>query len=324
MMRRIALVMFATGIAIAAPLAVTQAQTYPIRPVRVVSPFPPGSSADFTSRLFAPGLSELLGQQFVIDNRPGAAGNIGGELVARAAPDGYTLLTAPGSLAANAAIQKKRPFDLTRDFEAVSLLTSAPHVLAVRPTLPAKSIKELIALAKARGGQLTYASTGVGSASHLTMELFKLASGITYIHVPYKGSANTVPDLIGGHVDMTTSSIIALLPHIKAARIRALGITSPQRSPVAPELPTIAESGYPGFEAETWAAILGPAGMPAQIVALLNATIAKIVKMPDIADRIAAQGAAPRMGTPDQARAFIKAELAKWEKVVAAAGIRSE
>jgi tripartite-type tricarboxylate transporter receptor subunit TctC len=304
--------------------AAAGAQTYPIRPVRLVAPFPPGSSADFTSRLFAPGLSELLGQPFIVDNRPGAAGNIGGELVARAAPDGYTLLTAPGSLAANASFYKKRTFDLVRDFAAVSLLISAPHALAVRLSIPAKSIKELIALAKSRPGQLTYASTGVGSASHLTMEFFRLASGITYIHVPYKGSANTVPDLIGGQVDMTTSSLIALLPHIKAGRIRALGITSPRRSPVAPDLPTIAESGFLGFESETWAALLGPAGMASQIVALLNATITKIVKMPDITDRLAAQGAAPRSGTPEQARAFIKTELAKWEKVIAQAGIRPE
>jgi tripartite-type tricarboxylate transporter receptor subunit TctC len=289
-----------------------------------VAPFPPGSSADFTSRLFAPGLSELLGQQFVVDNRPGAAGNIGGELVARAAPDGYTLLTAPGSLAANASFYKKRTYDLARDFEPVSLLISAPHVLAVRLSLPAKSIKELIALSKSRPGQLTYASTGVGSASHLTMEFFKLASGISYIHVPYKGSANTVPDLIGGQVDMTTSSLIALLPHIKAGRIRAVGITSPRRSPVAPDLPTIAESGFPGFDSETWAALLGPSGMPRPIVALLNAAIAKIAKMPDIAERIAAQGAAPRTGTPEQARAFIQVELVKWEKVITAAGIRPE
>ena len=279
---------------------------------------------DFTSRLFAPGLSESLGQQFVVDNRPGAAGNIGAELVARAAPDGYTLLTTPSSLAANASLYRKRTFDLARDFEAISLLTSAPHVFAVRLTLPPKSIKELVALAKARPGQLTYASTGVGSSSHLAMELFRLTSGITYIHVPYKGSANTVPDLIGGQVDMTTSSIIALLPHVKAGRLRALGITSPQRSPAAPDLPTIAESGYPGFESETWAALLGPAGMPAHIVRLLNATIARIVKTPEITDRIAAQGAAPRVGAPEQARAFIKAELAKWEKVIAAAGIKAE
>jgi len=156
------------------------------------------------------------------------------------------------------------------------------------------------------------------------MELFRLSSGITYIHVPYKGSANTVPDLIGGQVDMTTSSIIALLPHVKAGRLRALGITSPQRSAAAPDLPTIAESGFPGFEAATWAALLGPARMPGPIVRLLNATIAKIVQMPDIADRIAAQGAAPRVGTPEQARAFIKSELAKWEKVIATAGIKAE
>jgi tripartite-type tricarboxylate transporter receptor subunit TctC len=279
---------------------------------------------DFTSRLFAPGLSESLGQQFVIDNRPGAAGNIGAELVARAAPDGYTLLTAPSSLAANASLYRKRSFDLARDFEAISLLTAAPHVFAVRLTLPVKSIGELVALAKARPGQLTYASTGVGSASHLAMELFRLSSGITYIHVPYKGSANTVPDLIGGQVDMTASTIIALLPHMKSGRLRALGITSPQRSPAAPDIPTIAESGYPGFASETWAALLAPAGTPSHIVRLLNAAIGKIAKMPETTDRVAAQGATLRTSTPEQARAHIKAELAKWEKVIAAAGIKAE
>jgi len=304
--------------------AAASAQTYPARPVRLVAPFPPGSSVDFTSRLFTPGLAEALGQQFVVDNRPGAAGNIGAEVVARAAPDGYTLLTAPSSLAANASLYRKRSFDLARDFEPISILTGAPHVFAVRLTLPAKSINELVALTKARPGQLTYASTGVGSASHLAMELFRLSSGISYIHVPYKGSANTVPDLIGGQVDMTTSSIIALLPHVKAGRLRALGITSPQRSPAAPDIPTIAESGYPGFETETWAALLGPAGIPAHVVKLLNGTIARIVKTPEVADRIAAQGASPRVGTSVEARAFIKSELSKWEKVIAAAGIRAE
>src|SRR5215813_435331 len=233
------------------PLAAS-AQTYPTKSVRLVSPFPPGSSADFNSRLFGPKLSELLGQQFVVDNRPGAAGNIGAELVARSAPDGYTLLTAPASLATSAPLYKKLTFDFARDFEPVAMLTSSPHVLAVRLTLPPKTVKELVALMKAKPGQVTYASTGVGSSSHLTMELFRLSTGIEFVHVPYKGSANTVPDLIGGQVDMTMSSAISLLPHIRAGRIRALAITSLNRSPVAPDLPTIAESGYPGFESETW------------------------------------------------------------------------
>jgi len=316
-------VLVSTVLACGFPSAAS-AQSYPVRPVRLVAPFPPGSSADFTSRLFAPALSELLGQQFIVDNRPGAAGNIAGELVAHAAPDGYTLLTAPASLAASASLYKKRTYDLARDFVAVSMLTSAPHIIAVRPTFPAKSIKELVALAKSRPNQLTFASTGVGSSSHLTMELFRQSAGITYIHVPYKGSAMTVPEVIGGQVDMTASSIIALLPHIKAGRLRALGITSPQRSPAAPDIPTIAESGYPGFECDTWAALLGPAGLPDQIVRQLNAAIAKIVKMPDVADRIAAQGAAPRVGTPEQARALIRGDLAKWEKVIAQAGIKAE
>ncbi|HKA41921.1 MAG TPA: tripartite tricarboxylate transporter substrate binding protein [Burkholderiales bacterium] len=305
------------------PLAAS-AQTYPTKSVRLVSPFPPGSSADFNSRLFGPKLSELLGQQFVVDNRPGAAGNIGAELVARSAPDGYTLLTAPASLATSAPLYKKLTFDFARDFEPVAMLTSSPHVLAVRLTLPPKTVKELVALMKAKPGQVTYASTGVGSSSHLTMELFRLSTGIEFVHVPYKGSANTVPDLIGGQVDMTMSSAISLLPHIRAGRIRALAITSLNRSPVAPDLPTIAESGYPGFESETWAALLGPAGLPKRIVGQLSAAISTIAKMPDILERITLQGARPRMGTPEEARTFIRAETAKWAKVIAEAGIRIE
>ena len=289
-----------------------------------MSPFPPGSSADVTSRLYAPKLSEALRQQFIVDNRPGAAGNIGAETVARASADGYTLLTAPAALASSQSMYKNLTFDIVRDFEPISMLTTSAQLLAVRASLAVNSVKELIALAKSRPGQLTYASTGTGGSGHLTMELFRLQAGIDLVHVPYKGSSTAVPDLIGGQVDMMFSSTIALLPHMKAGRIRALGITSAKRSAVLPELPTIAESGLPGFEAVGWSALLAPAKTPRSIVTLLNSTIAKIAQAPDVVERLAAQGAASLTSTPEQTRSIVRGEVVKWEKVIKAAGIRAE
>ena len=245
-------------------------------------------------------------------------------MVARAAPDGYTLLTAPASLVTSASLYKKLSFNLIRDFEVVSMLATSAHVLVVGAMLPAKSIKELIALAKARPGQLTYASTGTGGSPHLTMEFFRMQTGIDMVHVPYKGSLTAVPDVISGQVDMMFSSSIAVLPHVKTGRLRALGITSAQRSPAAPDVPTIAESGVPGFESASWSAMLAPARTPRSVVVLLNQTIGRIARMPDIVDRLAAQSAAPLTSTPEQAQAFVKSELAKWSKVIAAAGIRAE
>jgi len=302
----------------------TRAQAYPERPVRVVSPYPPGSSADFVSRIYSPKLSEALGQQFIVDNRPGAAGNIGAETVARAAPDGYTLLTAPAALATSRSLYKKINFDLVRDFDAVSMLSSSPHILAVCANLPVKNVKELLALAKARPGQLTFASSGTGSSPHLTMELFRLQTGIDMVHVPYKGSALAVPDVISGQVDMLFSSSIAILPHARSGRLRALGITSSQRNPTIPDLPTIAEAGVPGFESSSWSAMLVPARTPRPVLMRLNATLASIAGSPDMKERAAAQGATLLTSSPEQARAFIKSEVEKWARVIAAAGIRME
>jgi tripartite-type tricarboxylate transporter receptor subunit TctC len=302
----------------------SHAQTYPVKPVRLVSPYPPGSSADFNSRLYAPKLSEALGQQFIVDNRPGAAGNIGAETVARAAPDGYTLLTAPAALTTSVSLYRNLGFDIVRDFEPISMLTTSSQVLAVRAALPVKSVKELIALAKSRPGELSYASTGTGGSGHLTMELFRLQAGIDVLHVPYKGSSTAVPDLIGGQVDMMFSSTIALLPHMKSGRVRALGITSAKRNPALPDTPTIAESGLPGFEVLGWSALLAPAKTPRGIVTLLSSTIAKIGQMPEIVERFAAQGAAPHTTTPDQTRSIIQGEVVKWRKLIKAAGIKAE
>ena len=302
----------------------TCAQTYPVKTVRIVVPFPAGAGADTTTRLFTPKLTEALAQQFIVDNRAGAAGNIGAEAVARATADGYTLLTAPASLASSRSLYKNLSFDLARDFEPAAMLASAPFVLAVHPSVPAKSVQELIAFAKSRPGQLNFASTGIGGVNHLAAELFKHMAGIDIVHVPYKGTATAIPDLIGGQVSMMFTSTLSSLPHVKAGRLRALAITSAKRSLAAPELPTVAESGLGGYESSTWFALLAPAGTPREIVTRLNATIVAIGQTPEIRDRLVAQGAEPLGGTPEQVAAFIRSEIEKWGKAVAISGARAE
>ena len=314
-------VLFAALSAVASP---ADAQTYPVKTVRIIVPFPAGAGADRTTRLFAPKLAEALGQQFIVDNRAGAAGNIGAQAAARAAPDGYTLLIAPASLASSPSLYKNLGFDLARDFDGVALLAAAPFVLAVHPSVPAKSVRELIALAKAHPGRLTFASTGVGGTNHLAAELFKSMARIDILHVPYKGTATAIPDLIGGQVAMMFTSTVSSLPHVRAGRLRALGITSAKRSLAAKELPTIAESGLPGYESGTWFALLAPAGTPREILTRVNTTIAKIAQMPEIRDRLLARGAEPLSGTPGEVEAFVRSEIAKLGKIIRASGLRAE
>ena len=314
-------VLFAALSAVASP---ADAQTYPVKTVRIIVPFPAGAGADTTTRLFAPKLVEALGQQFIVDNRAGAAGNIGAQAAARAAPDGYTLLIAPASLASSPSLYKNLGFDLARDFDGVALLAAAPFVLAVHPSVPAKSVRELIALAKAHPGRLTFASTGVGGTNHLAAELFKSMARIDILHVPYKGTATAIPDLIGGQVAMMFTSTVSSLPHVRAGRLRALGITSAKRSLAAKELPTIAESGLPGYESGTWFALLAPAGTPREILTRVNTTIAKIAQMPEIRDRLLARGAEPLGGTPGEVEAFVRSEIAKLGKIIRASGLRAE
>jgi tripartite-type tricarboxylate transporter receptor subunit TctC len=302
----------------------THAQTYPAKSVRLVSPYPPGSSADVIGRIYAPKLAESLGRQFIVDNRAGAAGNIAGELVAHATPDGYTLLLLNTPLVSSQSLYKDLSFDVGRDFQAIAMLGFAPHLLVVNASSPVKNVKELIALAKARPGKLTYASTGTGGSLHLTMEMFKMQTGINMLHVPYKGSSTTVPDLIGGQVDTMFGSVPSLLPHVRSGRIRALGISSAKRSAVTPDLPTIAESGLPGFESNTWIALAGPAGTPRNIVMVLNAAIAKSVQSPEFSSALANQSTEPVLMTPEQTGAFIRDEIVKWKKVVVAAGVQGE
>src|SRR5258706_1687684 len=302
----------------------THAQTYPVKPVRVVSPYPPGSSADVIGRIYAPKLAEICGRQFIVDNRAGAAGNIAGEIVAHAAPDGYTLLLLNTPLVSSQPLYKDLSFDVGRDFQAIGMLGVATHMLVVNVSSPAKSVQELIALAKARPGKLTYASTGTGGSLHLTMEMFKMQTGINMLHVPYKGSAYTVPELIGGQVDTLFGSMPALLPHVRSGRIRALGVSSPKRSAVAPDLPTIAESGVPGFESSTWVTLAGPVGTARHIVTVINAAVAECLQSPEISGALANQSTDPALMTPEQTAAFLRDEIVKWKKVVVAAGVKGE
>jgi tripartite-type tricarboxylate transporter receptor subunit TctC len=304
--------------------AATGAETYPAKPVRVVSPYPPGSSADVIGRIYAPKLGELLGRQFIVDNRAGAAGNIAGDLVAHAVPDGYTLLLLNTPLVSSQPLYKDLTFDVARDFQPIAMLGTAPHMLVVNVTSPVKSVQELIALAKSRPGKLTYASTGTGGSLHLTMEMFKMQTGTNMLHVPYKGSAYTVPELIGGQVDVMFGSIPSLLPHVRSNRIRALGVSSAKRSAVVPDIPTIAESGLPGFESNTWLTLAGPAGTPRNVVMVLNAAVAKSVQSPEFSTALANQSTEPTLMTPEQTAAFIRDEIVKWKKVVVAAGVKGE
>ena len=304
--------------------AQASAQPYPARPLRVIVPFPPGAGADITTRLFAPRLAEALKQAVVVENRAGAAGNVGAEVVARAAPDGYTLLTAPASLAISQTLYKKLPFDLVRDFQPVAMLASVPFVLVVHPSLPVRNVKDLVALARSRPGQINYASTGSGSSPHLTAEMLKMQTRIDVVHVPYKGTPLAVTDLLSGQVSFMFANALSVLPHVSSGRLRALGVSSVRRNAAMPQLPTLDESGLRGFESGTWFAVLSPAGTPREAVARLNAEIGKLTQHPDIRDKLAAQGAEALTMTPEQTGAHVRNEIAKWGKVVAASGAKVE
>ena len=301
--------------------AAAGAQSYPAKVVRVVVPFAPGSGVDALVRVFTPHLSETFKQQFIVDNRGGATGSIACELVARAAPDGYTLLAVSAALASNAAMDKTLRYDLVRDFAPVALFASQSYALAVHPSVPAHSISELIAFAKANPGKLTYASTGNGSAPHLTAELFKMMARVDMLHVPYKGSGTAIPDLIGGQVSMMFSA--SVVPPAKAGRLRLLAMTSASRSPIAPEVPTIAET-FPGFESGTWFGLIAPAKTPREIVMRLNKASATIAARSDVLATMKALGADPLGGTPEEVGVVIRKEIEKWAKVVKATGVNQQ
>ena len=305
--------------------ASVQAQTYPApRPIRLIVPYVPGGGVDFVGRTVAQKLSETWNHAVVVENRPGGGTNIGSELVARAAPDGHTLLVGGVPNTANMTLLKKPPYDVVKDFTPVTRLTTAPNLLVIHPSVPARSIRELIALAKARRGELTYASAGIGSSNHLSGELFRIMAGVDIVHVPYKGGGAAVTDLLAGQVSMYFSTTPSSMPFVRAGRLRALAITSAQRSPIVPDVPTVAESGLPGFEQSAWHGLLAPSGTPQAVVGKLHDEIARILRLPDITERLAMQGVDVIASSPAEFSAFIRQDVAKYAKLIKTAGIRIE
>jgi tripartite-type tricarboxylate transporter receptor subunit TctC len=298
------------------------AQSYPAKPVRVIVPFPPSGGSDVIIRVFQPAFSAALGQQVVIDNRSGANGNIGTELAAHAAPDGYTLLfNGSGTLAINAALYSKLPFDVLRDFAPITLTVLQPHVVGVHPSVPARSIKELIALARSQPGRLNYASSGNGSLAHLAGEIFQSQAKVELVHIPYKGAAPALVDLVAGQVHLVFASSPSVMSHVKANRLRVLAVTTPKRVAALPDLPTVAESGLPGFQVMGWYGLLAPAGTPGAIVSRLNADMVSTLNQPDVRQKLGDLGLEVETTTPQGFGDFMKAEIAKYAKVVKAARI---
>jgi tripartite-type tricarboxylate transporter receptor subunit TctC len=320
MQLRQVLIRTAVGLLAAALTASAFAQSYPAKPVKVVVPYPPGGPTDIVARVVSQKLSEQTGQQFVVENRPGAGGNIGAEAVARSAADGYTVAVATTAHAINPSLFKNLTYDIQKDFAPVSQLTTGPLVIVVNPSLPAKDVRELIALAKAKPGELSFASSGNGQSTHLSAELFNSMAGIKMNHVPYKGSAPALTDVMGGQAALMFDTMLSAMPHVRSGKLRALAVTSAARSPAAPELPTIAESGLPGYEAIAWNALLAPAGTPKDVIAKLNAELKKALETPEIKERFASQGFTAAWTSPEAFAAFLKSEVDKWAKVVKVSG----
>ena len=313
---------FLLGIALAIP-ATTYAQTYPTRPIRLIVSFAPGAGADVIARLVAPRLAESLGQQVIVDNRTGAGGIVGSDIVAKASPDGYTMILAINSHAINPSLYSKLPYDTRKDFAPVTLVASGPLVLAVNPGLPVGTVKDLIAYVKSKPGQ-SYASAGVGTPTHLAGELLKTMAGIDMAHVPYKGGPPTMAAVVAGEVLLFFSGTAVALPTIKSGRIKALAVTGKTRSPLLPGTPTMVESGLAGYDVEIWYGLLAPGRTPRSIVARLHSEFTKALQVPDVRDRLTGLGLEPIGSTPGQFEAYVNAEIVKWEKVVKASGARAD
>ncbi len=297
-------------------------QSYPSKPIRFIVPFPPGGGNDLLARELAQYLVEPLGQPVVVDNRPGASTIIGTELAAKAPPDGHTIFMGNNStLAINPNLYKKLPYDAVKDFAPVSLLASAPFVLLVHPSVPARSVKELIALARARPGELNFGSAGTGITTHLAGEMLKLMVRIDMVHIPYKGAGPTLTDLIAGHIELAFINVLSALPHVRSGRVRALAVTSAERSPVLPQLPTVAESDLRGYEAGVWYAVLVPARTPPQIVSRLHTEFAKVLQQPKVRERLSADGARVVGSTPQVLAKTIEVDIARWGKVIKQTGL---
>lgn len=306
---------------LAATAAGAAAADYPSKPIRLVVPFAPGGTTDFLARTIGQKLGTNLGVSVVVENRPGAGGNIGSDNVAKSEPDGYSLLLGTvGTHSINPSLYRKMPYDHVKDFAPITRVAVVPNLLVAHPGVPAKSVKELIALAKSKPGNLSFASSGNGSSVHLSGELFKSMAGVDLLHVPYKGSGPAITDLVGGQVNLMFDNMPSVMPHVKAGRLQPIAVTTAKRSPALPNVPTIAEAGVPGYESTAWFGLWAPAGTPPAVLSKLHAEVAKVLKSPDVVERLSSQGAEPVIDTPEQFAAYIKAETAKWAKVVKESG----
>ena len=316
-------VLCAVGAILLAAAAPAQAQSYPIRPIRIMVAYTPAGTTDILARLIAQKMNDKWGQPVIVENRPGANGNIGTELAARATPDGYSILMAAAAThSINNTLYPKLTWDAVRDFAPISLVALVPNIMVVNNSLPVKSVKDLVAYAKANPGKLAHGSPGNGSTAHLSMELFKSLTGITMTHVPYKGSAGVLADVMAGQIALTMDNIPVYLPQVRAGRIRALAVSSAKRAASAPDIPTMMEAGVPGLEAVSWFGLVAPAATPKPIVGMLSVETARILKLADVHKRISELGAEPVGSTPQQYAAFIRSEIVKWRKVIQDAGVR--
>ena len=315
---------FSVGLLIAVALPAAAQQAYPNKPIRFITPFPPGGSTDPVLRLIGQKLNEAWGQPVIADNRPGGKTVIGTDAVAKAAPDGYTMLMAPSGALIGTALLLRTPYDLVRDFAPVATIARGEMVLVVHPSVPANDLKTLIALAKAKPGQLNYGSSGTGGSIHMATEMFSLLTGINMQHIPYKGSGPTVSDLIGGQIQLAFQFPISVLPHVKSGRLKAIAFSGESRLPAIAQVPTFAESGLPGLDVKNWFGILAPTGTPQPVIEKWSSEVAKIIATPEVKDKLSSQALAPFVSTPEQVGALIQASMARYAKVIKAANIKLE